>query len=94
MMAATLSALGRLTFGLRGRPQLEHTLLQVFTTVLALLHHNAHEVVKAAISYIKVGLYAFTCRVGAPIVAAARPADVNMVLQQAPASKDADSLCD
>ena len=56
MIAASLSALGRLTFELRDVADVEPTLVQLFRTVLALLAHSAHEVVKAALSFVKVGL--------------------------------------
>lgn len=56
MMAATLAALGRLTFEMRSRPALELTLTQLFATVLGLLSHPAQEVAKATISYCKVAL--------------------------------------
>ena len=44
MIAASLAALGRLTFEMRGRPALEPTLVQLFATVLTLLGHKAQEV--------------------------------------------------
>ena len=68
MMAATLSALGRLTYELRGRPDLEPTLVELFTTVLALLQHGAQEVAKAAISYVKVGLFALPVEAVQPLL--------------------------
>ena len=73
MMAATLAALGRLTFELRDRPLLEGTIVQLFTTVLALLQHPAQEVVKAAISFIKVGLVALPAEAVRPLLSALVP---------------------
>ncbi len=68
MMAATLSALGRLTFGFRDRPAMLPTCLQLLSTVMALLEHRAHEVVKAVLSFIKVGLSALPSDAVAPLL--------------------------
>ena len=48
MMAASLAALGRLTFELREKPALQPTVAQLFATVLALLKHKAQEVASGA----------------------------------------------
>jgi ribosomal RNA-processing protein 12 len=57
MIAASLAALGRLVFEFQGRPALETSLVGLFSAVLTLLEHNAQEVVKAALSFCKVGLH-------------------------------------
>jgi len=56
MMAATLSALARLVYELRERPDLVETSAQLFATVLTLLQHKAQEVVRSAIVFCKVAL--------------------------------------
>lgn len=54
MMAATLSALARLMYELRGREEMVATCARLFATVLALLQHKAQEVVRAVIVFSKV----------------------------------------
>lgn len=74
MIASSLSALGRLTFELRDRELLQPTFVSLFSTVITLLGHGAQEVVKAALTYIKVGLISLPSEAVRPMLTQLLPA--------------------
>ena len=74
MIAASLAALGRLTYELRTRALLEPTIVQLFSTVLGLLKHGAQEVVKSALTFVKVALVSLRSEAVRPLLPQLLPA--------------------